>query len=129
MRNSREERVIHIVDDEKDIVNIATSVLDGAGYSVHSFTSPSEALKDIELTCKKKVGMLITDIRMPEHNGFEVAKRTRAVVPDVPVIFMTAFEINSLEFDKLFPSFSVNAFLQKPFHIQKLLDVVKEQLS
>ena len=125
MENFHNNGVIHIVDDEKDIVSLAASALQREGYAVHSFTSPSEALKDIELVCKKKVKMLITDIRMPEHRGFEVAKRTRLIVPEIPVILMTAFEINSSEFETMFPSFKVNAFLQKPFGVDKLLQVVK----
>lgn len=96
--------VIHIVDDERDIATVAAKALELHGYTVHSFSDPEKALMDIEVKCRKKVGMLITDIRMPRRSGFEVAKRTRAIVPDVPVIFMTAFEMNSPEFDKVFPS-------------------------
>lgn len=124
--NAGDMGVIHIVDDEKDIVRVATMALEQAGYAVHSFSDSSEALADIELKCKKKVKMLITDIRMPGPNGFEVARRTRAVVPDVPVVFMTAFEVNASEFEKIFPSFKVSNFLQKPFRIERLLDVVKK---
>jgi CheY-like chemotaxis protein len=69
--------------------------------------------------------MVITDIRMPGHSGFEVARRTRTIIPDVPIIFMTAFEINSIEFGQLFPSLQVNDFLQKPFHVTRLLEVVQ----
>ena len=123
--NADDAGVIHIVDDEKDIVTVATMALEQKGYAVHSFSDSSEALADIELKCKKKVKMLITDVRMPGPNGFEVARRTRAVAPDVPVIFMTAFEVNPLEFEKVFPSFKISAFLQKPFHIEKLLEVVR----
>jgi YesN/AraC family two-component response regulator len=68
---------------------------------VHSFTNPKEALNDIEKRRKKKVSMLITDVRMPLHSGFEIARRTKDIVPDVTVVFMTAFEINSPEFDRL----------------------------
>ncbi|WP_148681479.1 response regulator [Candidatus Nitrososphaera gargensis] len=39
---------------------------------------------------------------MPRHSGFELARRTRAIVPDVPIIFMTAFEIDQIEFEKYF---------------------------
>jgi CheY-like chemotaxis protein len=116
--------VIHIVDDEKDIVTVATSALEHEGYTVHSFTSPEEALNDIEIRCRKKVKMLITDIRLPVHSGFELARRTRAIVPDAPVIFITAFEIMPTEFEKLFPSLQINSFLQKPFHIKQLIEMV-----
>ena len=122
--------VIYVIDNEKDIVTFVTSVLERNGYSVHSFTDSTEALKDIELNCssksKKKVHMIITDIRMPEVNGFEIARRVQAINSDIPIVFITAFEINSSEFHQLFPSLQVNEFLQKPFHIQKLIDTVKK---
>lgn len=122
---AQDDAVIHVVDDEKDIVQVATRILERNGYSVHSFSNATEALSDIEVKCREKVSMLITDVRMPGHSGFEVARRTRVIVPDVPVIFMTAFEINDTEFGKLFPSLHVNEFLQKPFDATKLLKVVQ----
>lgn len=127
--SSSTDGVIHLVDDESDIVRVAAAFLEGHGYTVHSFTDGQEALKDIENKCRKKVGMLITDLRMPLHSGFEIARRTRAIVPDVPVVFMTAFEINSIEFDRVFPSLQVNEFLQKPFHMQQLLEIVQKYLD
>ena len=124
---SLDKGVIHIIDDEQDIVTIASKDLEINSYSVHSFTNADEALADIELKCRKKVRMLITDIHMPVHNGFEVARRTRAIVPTVPIIFMTAFEVNSLEFKDMFPSLDgKNEFLQKPFHVHTLLELVQK---
>src|SRR5690349_13118162 len=101
--------IIYVIDNEKAIVRFVTCVLDRNGYSVHSFTDSSEALKDIVLTTissrnKKKVRMIITDIRKPKINGFEIARRVRDINPDIPVVFMTAFEINPSEFHQLFPS-------------------------
>jgi DNA-binding NtrC family response regulator len=120
---------IYVIDNEKDIVTFVTSALERNGYSVHSFTDSREALNDIVLNCsmnRKKVHMIITDIRMPEVNGFEIARRVRDINPDIPVVFMTAFEINSSEFHQVFPSLQVKEFLQKPFQIQKLIDTVKK---
>lgn len=122
----RKKGVIHVVDDERDIITVATAALEREGYTVHSFTNPKEALNDIEKRRKKKVSMLITDVRMPLHSGFEIARRTKDIVPDVPVVFMTAFEINSPEFDRLFPSLQISDFLQKPFRTQQLIELVKK---
>jgi FixJ family two-component response regulator len=120
------DRIIHFIDDEKDMAIATASALKRHGHAVHAFSSASEALEDIETKCRGKVSMLITDVRMPVYSGFEIARRTRAIIPDVPVVFMTAFEINSIEFDKIFPSLKVNEFLQKPCQIQRLLQVVKK---
>jgi len=125
--HSPTQGIIHIVDDERDIVTIAARALEREGYLVHSFSDPGKALADIEHECKKKVRMLITDIRMPCYTGFEVARRTRAIVPDVPIIFMTAFEVNPEEFEKMFPKLEgLNGFLKKPVTLQVLLEKVRE---
>ena len=125
VKGSSQQGVIHVIDDERDIVSIITSALQSSGYSVHSFTDASEALQDMEI-CKKKISMVITDVRMPSHNGFEIARRTKTLSPEARVIFMTAFEINMAEFEKMFPSLQINDFLQKPFHVQQLLEMVRQ---
>jgi DNA-binding NtrC family response regulator len=121
------EGIIHIVDDEPDILNIAADALRNSGYEVHSFSNPSEAFIDIE-ECGGKTSMLITDIRMPGHSGFELARQARMINPNLPVVFMTAFEVNLIEFEKIFPSLKVNDLLQKPFHIDKLVGLVKNHV-
>jgi DNA-binding NtrC family response regulator len=121
--------VIHVIDDEINIVSMASGALERDGYQVHSFTNTSIALDDIETTCRQMVSMIITDIRMPCHNGFEIARKTRAIVPEVPIIFMTVFEINLSEFNAVFPSLKGANLLQKPFHIDQLLEIVRKYES
>jgi two-component system cell cycle response regulator CpdR len=121
-------KVIHLIDDEPDIVSIAAAALQDSGYAVHSFTDPAKALEDIEVKCREKMGMLITDIRMPGYSGFDIARKARSIVPDLPVVFMTAFEINQPEFEKMFPSLKVDEFLQKPFRVNRLLQVVRQHV-
>ena len=124
MISHRYDKIIHIVDDEADIVANAEIALTRQGYAVHSFSSSIEALDDIN-KCRGNVAMLLTDVRMPRYGGFELARRIREIIPDVPIIFMTAFEINQTEFQKMFPSLEINAFLQKPFRVNELLELVE----
>ena len=126
MTEAKNRGIIHLIDDEKDIVTTVTSALELEGYQVHSFTIISELLKDIEQRCSANMSMLITDVRMPGGSGFEVARKVRTVRPDVPIIFMTAFEINSSEFDRVFHKLQVQEFLRKPFCTSALLEVVRK---
>jgi FixJ family two-component response regulator len=118
--------IIHLVDDEADIVATANSALRSHGFEVHAFSSADKALEDIERACRDNMSMLITDLRMPSHSGFEIARRARTIIPDLPVVLMTAFEVNLVEFEKLFPSLRVDEILQKPFHINQLVSVAKK---
>lgn len=66
---------------------------------------------------------------MPGISGFEMTRRVLALRPDLPIILMTAFEMNRNEFGKMFPSLKVEEFLQKPFHNSELLDAVERTLT
>lgn len=116
--------VIHVIDDEAEIVSVVAKSLETNGYQVHSFNDSSMGLEDILVKCKEDVGIVITGIRMSGYNGFEIARKTRAMLPHVPIVFMTSFEMNPSEFEKVFPSLTNVTLLKKPFHIEKLLAIV-----
>jgi two-component SAPR family response regulator len=56
----------------------------------------------------------------------EVGEENKEIDKQVKVILMSAFEINDMEFHNLLPDVKVDAFLQKPFHIQQLNDMVEK---
>jgi CheY-like chemotaxis protein len=115
-----------VIDDDPDIVEVITSALRKNDYAVHSFKDGFSAIDDIAQKCRDQISMLITDMRMPGCSGFDVARKVRALKPDVPIILMTAFQINEIEFSQMFPSLKVDAFLQKPFTIKALLQAAKQ---
>jgi DNA-binding response OmpR family regulator len=75
--------------------------------------------------CGKKMSLIITDIRMPGHNGFDIAREARKLKADIPVVFMTSFEILPSEFGRLFPSLTGITLLKKPFPLKTLVETVK----
>jgi len=111
-----------LVDDEKDILELMKRGLEQNNYEVHAFTDPVEALEFIRSTHSPQ--MLITDVHMSAMTGFELARHVCAHNPDMMIVFVTAFEINKSEFEKVFPSARVDALIQKPASITKLVDAV-----
>ena len=63
---------------------------------------------------------------MPGIIGYEFVKKAKEIDKQVKVVLMSAFEINDKEFHNLLPDIKVDAFLQKPFSIQQLNNVVKK---
>ena len=63
---------------------------------------------------------------MAAMNGYELIRKTKEIDKQVKVILMTAFEINDKEFHNLLSDIKVDAFLQKPFSIQQLKNVVEK---
>ena len=75
-----------VVDDEPDLVSLLQEWLEEDGHEVHSATDGAEALR---LFFKHKPALSITDLRMPEKNGFQLISRIREM-SDVGVLVLTA---------------------------------------
>jgi two-component SAPR family response regulator len=65
---------------------------------------------------------------MPQMNGFEFIKKVKEIKPKVKVFFMTAFEINDIEFRRVLPSTRIDEFIQKPILLERLNALVQNQL-
>jgi DNA-binding response OmpR family regulator len=116
-----------VVDDETDILAVVRSSLKRKGYNVETFSDSLLALIAFKAN-SPKYDLVISDIRMPKLNGFELCKELRKVSPEIKIIFMTAFEIDKAEFDKVMPSLKINGFIAKPFHASKLYGVISQVL-
>jgi DNA-binding NtrC family response regulator len=119
---------ILIVDDEFDVVTIVRQWLEKQGFHVFGFTDPSLALEHFRINCKQ-YSLIISDLRMPEINGYEFVKRVKEIKPEVKVFFMTAFEINDIEFRRLLPSVKIDEFIQKPISMDYLTSAIKKYIS
>ena len=117
---------ILIVDDEYDIVNLIKRSLEVNGRRVCAFTDAFVAVNHFNSDIRDYHSIVISDIRMPGMNGYEFVKKTKEIDKKVKTILMSAFEINDREFHNLLPDIKVDAFLQKPFHIQQLNDIVEK---
>lgn len=113
-----------VVDDDHDLLAVTKMTLERNGYVVHGFTDPVEALthgKDC-----KECGIVITDLRMPVMNGFQLVRALRESHPDIKVVLMTAHEINQVEWQRTLPSTKIDQFLTKPFDTIKLVEALEK---
>ncbi|OLC26668.1 MAG: hypothetical protein AUH37_00295 [Candidatus Nitrososphaera sp. 13_1_40CM_48_12] len=113
---------IMIVDDEKDILAILKSGIETkAGFEVQTFSSGEAALQAFTRHTSDYYDLVLTDIRMPKMNGFELYRKIREKNMSMPIAFITAFEINEDEFSKVMPSIKVRDFIKKPIRIPDLI--------
>jgi len=115
---------ILLLDDEESLIKWLSYALEQKKFEVFATTEPAQALAKIK---KEKFDCIISDIRMPQIDGFEFLRRIRKIYPDVPVIFITAYGsmesvINALR-DK------ASDYILKPFGIDELLLRIKAILS
>ena len=76
------------VDDEPLIRELLMCVLDMLGYMYLTAASGEEALE--RLRSGAKVDLLISDIRMPGMDGTALAREVRELMPDLPILFVSA---------------------------------------
>ena len=81
-------RVVLVDDDDGSRAAMATG-LRRVGYEVAEFDAGERALAALE--AGEQVDVLITDVRMPGMNGYEVVRRVRALRPEIAVLMVTAF--------------------------------------
>lgn len=82
-------RTILVVDDQKDLLDVLTAMLEAAGAEVAPSTEPADILAAIKGD-PAAWDLVITDFDMPGMNGAELAEAIRALAPHVPVILVTA---------------------------------------
>jgi DNA-binding NtrC family response regulator len=121
---NRRTKSILAVDDERDILDMIKHSLQRQKLKVCTFTDPFAALAHFNSDSKDCHHIVLSDIRMPGMNGYEFIRKIKESNPEVTIVLMSAFEINEREFYNLLPDIKVDAFLQKPFSIGQLNDVV-----
>jgi DNA-binding response OmpR family regulator len=117
---------ILIIDDDADITSTLKTGLELHGFSVGTFNDPRQA---ISMFRADQYDMAILDIQIPGMNGFDVYRRLRKVQPDLRIAFLTAFEIHTDEFRRLFPDSDVNLFLTKPITVLELARIIRRELA
>jgi two-component system response regulator PilR (NtrC family) len=115
---------ILVVDDEKSMCDFLEIMLNKEGYEVTSTTSGEKAL---ELLDNNLYSMVLTDVKMPAVDGFEVLRKTKEVSPDTAVIMITAYGS---------PEGAVTAikegaydYITKPFRVEEVKLTIKKSLE
>lgn len=112
-----------VVDDEKDILTVTRHGLEREGFAVDAFSDPQEALDHFK---PDYYDLVITDIRMPNINGFELYRQIKKKDEKTKIAFMTAFEIYEGEFKQIFKNIQVTLFFRKPIGISELAEKLRQ---
>ncbi len=120
---SLEGMSVLVVDDSEDTTEMVRHLLEIGGASVCAATSGFEALR---LAREKEFDVVLSDISMPEMDGFEFLSRLRQIPgkKDLPAVALTGFgrpEDVQRASDKGF-----YAHLTKPFDIQRLASLLQK---
>src|SRR6187399_517573 len=113
---------ILVVDDERNIVQLARLYLRNEGYQVEAAANGREALEKVRQT---NPSLILLDLMMPEMDGWEVCKQLRKT-SDVPIIMLTARDD---DIDKVVGlELGADDYVTKPFNPRELVARVKAVL-
>ena len=112
-----------IVDDDQSIRWVLQKALEKAGMEVHAYEFASDLLRDLNAENAQLPEAIISDIRMPGMNGFDLIKEIHSSHPDLPVIIMTAHS----DMDSAMSAYENGAFeyLPKPFDINEATELAR----
>jgi len=118
---------ILIVDDEQDILENLSKVLERAGYKV---TTLKDGDGVMNACMQNKPDLIILDIVMPGISGPEVAMKLAEDVnfKDIPIIFLTGL-FSKEEEGKMDNSMPHRTIISKPCDTKTILDTIKEKLG
>ena len=119
------KRII-VVDDDKEIQEIVTFVLNRNGFEV-AVASNGQQLQHLLAT--QVPDLIILDVMMPGQNGYEIFSSLRSDIrtQQVPVIIMTAHTENIYE--RISVDLGASDHLTKPFHPLDLVEKVRTLLG
>jgi DNA-binding NtrC family response regulator len=111
---------ILVVDDEAMMRNLLEKILTREGYAVKTAGNGVEAL---EMLQHEKVELIISDMKMPNMDGFELLKTVKQEYPNINVIIMTAYGDTYTVKDALL--LGADEYITKPFKSHEISLVVE----
>ena len=122
----RGSETILVVDDESDVRSLVSEMLRFYGYKVMEAPNASNALLIME-RYQNDVDLVLTDIVMPQMNGFELVDKISPMYPALKIVFMSGFTdtvtADHPQLDK------EKNFVQKPFSANVLIQKIRDVLD
>ncbi len=122
--SKNEEYSIFVCDDEPDILEILQNILEEDNYKVKTFASVSALL---ETLTKTTPDLILSDMKMPEMTGIDLAKEMNNKQYGVPLIFISGMLTKDIVLEVL--QFGNYSFIEKPFNKITLLSMCRDTIK
>lgn len=110
-----------IVEDEKLISWALSNTLKKSGFETTVVDSGEKAIDQLTIEI---FDLIITDIKLPHIDGFQVASTVKAITPSTPVIMISASKNQNIE--EAVNGSDIDYFIEKPFDLKKILELVEK---
>jgi DNA-binding NtrC family response regulator len=115
---------ILVVDDDENIRKVEVAILEDKSYIVESVGTAKEA---IEKSKRKFYNVALIDIRLPDMEGIELLTKFRETTPKIRKIIVTGYPTLQNAVDAV--NKGADAYIVKPFDVEKVLKTIQQQLS
>jgi PAS domain S-box-containing protein len=125
-RSKPKGETIVIVEDDPQVRALAVRVLEHQGYVVHAFEDGEKALRALsEMT--QRIGLLLTDVIMPQMNGKELVSQLKRLRPNLRVLYTSGYTEDVIGHHGVLDAGI--EFLAKPYSVTDLAYRVREILD
>jgi CheY-like chemotaxis protein len=110
-----------LVDDEPQVMQVTSELLQSLGYRVTSRVSATDALRDFR-EAPDSFDLLLTDLTMPKLTGIELCAEVKKIRQDLPTILFTGYseKVSRRSADKV----GIDDYCKKPVSLKELSQVV-----
>lgn len=112
---------ILIVDDDAIVVHSCRRILEAEGMEIQAANNVE---KGLAILTAEKVDLMLTDIKMPGQDGFELIKQARKIRPEMPILMMTGYlTVETIEAGR---RAGADNCIAKPFTPEELTQAVQK---
>lgn len=115
---------ILVVDDDENIRKVLIAILVDEGYIVDSVGTARGAL---EKTRKQYYNLALIDVRLPDMEGIELLTKFKPRTPAMRKIIITGYPTLQNAIQAV--NGGADAYIMKPFDVEKVLNIIAEQLK
>lgn len=110
-----------VVDDEADLVQALAEFLERLGHDCLIAMGARQAIDSVD---QNRPDLVLTDLRLPDGDGFDIIQHVRRILPQTSVILMTAYDEPGME--KAALRAGAAAYLRKPFALAALAKTIED---
>ena len=121
----RGEHVLY-VDDEEQLVDLVTRMMERMGYNITGMTSPIEAIDAVRAD-PKRFDLVLTDLGMPGMSGMDLAEELLQLRPDLPIIITSGYV--RTEDARRAEQIGVRDVVMKPNTVAEIGQLIRDRLD
>jgi DNA-binding NtrC family response regulator len=115
---------ILVIDDDENIRKVLETILEDEGYIVETAETAKKAIEKSE---KAFYNLALIDVRLPDMEGIELLSKLRSTKPKMRKIIVTGYP--TLQNAVAAVNKGADAYVMKPFEVDKILETIREQLK